>query len=222
MWAGLLAGAYVCMMSVSGSLLVFRVRLETNPGSRLSTLVEWLVNVHENLLLGMRGEAIVGVGAICFTLLCVTGAIVWWPGIAHWRRSLTIHREQNFARFNWDLHNALGFWCFAFICLWGISGIYFAFPDPFNALVDFLQPAGASTQLGLGDLALQWLSNLHFGRFNLFTEILWSITGLVPAALVFSGLFMYGHRIFIRKGESFRSSGGPKGAGLASGPTLTL
>jgi uncharacterized iron-regulated membrane protein len=47
---------------------------------------------------------------------------------------------------------------------------------------------------------LQWLSNLHFGRFNLFTEVLWSALGLVPAVLSFTGVFMCCHRIFVRKG----------------------
>ena len=200
LWAGMLAGIYVFVMSISGSAIVFRNQLETNPHSRSFRVVEWFVDLHENLLSGMVGRAVNGFGAICLTLLCLTGAIIWWPGIAHWRRSLTVNLKASFARVNWDLHNALGFWCFLFVLLWGVSGIYFAFPDRFNAVVDFFEPPSATGKLRFGDLVLLWLSNLHIGRFNGITETLWTVLGLVPAALSFTGSFMCCHRIFIRKG----------------------
>jgi uncharacterized iron-regulated membrane protein len=158
------------------------------------------VELHANLQFGIAGRAVNGVGAVCLTLLCLTGAIIWWPGIAHWRRSLTVNWKSSFARVNWDLHNTLGFWCFLFVILWGISGIYFAFPQPFNGVVDLFQPPSAGDKLQLGDLALLWLSNLHFGRFDWFTEALWTVLGLVPAALSFTGIFMCCHRLFVRKG----------------------
>lgn len=202
LWAGMLAGLYVFVMSVSGSIIVFRNQLEGagDPQSGVVRAVEWLVDLHENLQFGMAGRAATGVGGICLTLLCLTGAFIWWPGIAHWRRSLTIDWKSSFARVNWDLHNTLGFWCFLFVTLWGVSGIYFAFPQPFNAAVDLLQPRGAGGKLQLGDVALLWLSNLHFGRFNWFTEALWLVLGLVPTALSFTGTFMCCHRLFVRKG----------------------
>jgi len=202
LWAGMIAGVYIFVMSVSGSAIVYRDALEGsgNPRSSVVRLVEWLVDLHENLFLGMMGRAMNSVGATFLTLLCLTGAILWWPGIAHWRRSLSVNWRSSFARINWDLHNALGFWCFLFVILWGVSGIYFAFPQPFNALVDFLQPPGTSDKLQFGDLALLWLSNLHFGRFRWFTEGLWTVVGLVPAVLSFTGVFMCCHRLFVRKG----------------------
>ncbi len=89
---------------------------------------------------------------------------------------------------------------FLFVLLWGISGIYFAFPGVFNALVGFLQSPSAGGKLQFGDLALVWLSNLHFGRFGWFTEALWTLVGLVPAVLSFTGVFMCCHRLLVRKG----------------------
>jgi uncharacterized iron-regulated membrane protein len=202
----MLAGLYILVMSISGSMIVFRNGLEGSGDqqSKLAPVVEWLVNLHDNLLLGMTGRTVNGIGAICLTLLCLTGAILWWPGIAHWRRSLSVTWRLSFARLNWDLHNALGFWCLLFVLLWGISGIYFAFPQPFNALVDFLQTTGKSNKVEFGELALFWLSNLHFGRFGWFVEALWTVLGLVPAILSFTGIFMCCHRLFVRKGASFR------------------
>ena len=40
----------------------------------------------------------------------------------------------HFGRFSWDLHSALGFWCFLFVLMWGISGFYLCFPQPVNAI----------------------------------------------------------------------------------------
>ena len=200
LWLGMVAGLYILVMSVSGSIIVFRNDLESNPESSVFRVVEWLVDLHENLLFGMTGRRVNGVGAICLTLLCLTGAILWWPGIMHWRRSLSVNWRSSFARLNWDLHNALGFWCFFFVAVWGISGTYFSFPQAFNTLVDFLDSPGTYSKLPLGDLALLWLSNLHFGRFGWFAEALWTVLGLVPAVLSFTGVFMCCHRLLVRKG----------------------
>lgn len=201
LWAGMVASLYLFAMSVSGSMIVFRNELEgsANPNSRLFHMVEWLVDFHTNLLSGDTGRRLNGIGAICFTLLCLTGVVIWWPGIAHWRRSLSVNWRSSFARINWDLHNTLGFWCFLFLMMWGISGIYFSFPQVFNAIADLL-PAGPANKASFGDEVLLWLSNLHFGRFDVLTEALWTLLGLVPAVLAFTGMFMCCHRLLVRKG----------------------
>jgi uncharacterized iron-regulated membrane protein len=201
LWVGMTASVYLFCMSISGSAIVFRNELEVsaNPNSRVFRAVEWLVDFHGNLLLGDTGRWLNGMGAISLTLLGLTGLVIWWPGIAHWRRSLTVNWRSSFARINWDLHNLLGFWCFLFVMMWGISGIYFCFPQPFSSIVYILSREG-SAKLAFGDLALMSLSSAHFGRLNLWTEALWALLGLVPAVLAFTGLFMCCHRLFVRKG----------------------
>jgi uncharacterized iron-regulated membrane protein len=187
LWVGAGAAAYILLMSISGSVIVYRNELS----KRFS--IEWLVNLHENLLAGSTGRFLNGIGAICLTLLCLTGAVIWWPGVKNWRRSLTVSWRAHFARINWDLHSAAGFWCFFFILLWGISGTYFSFPHLFDALF-ILDPADHFTDQGLF-----WLSQLHFGRFGWFTEALWSLLGLVPAVLAFSGIFICCRRMIYKK-----------------------
>ena len=206
LWFGMLVGLYIFIMSLTGSMIVFRNELEgsSNHPSRLVPLIEWLVDFHDNLLLGTTGRTANGIGGICLTLLCLTGTILWWPGIEHWRRSLRVNLKASFARLNWDLHNVLGFCGFVFIIVWGISGIYFAFPERFNSLVDALEPPGTSNSLQFGQLIISWFSNLHFGRFGRVLESLWVALGLVPAILSFTGAFMCCHRIFARKGVSLR------------------
>jgi uncharacterized iron-regulated membrane protein len=187
LWLGAGVGLYILVMGVSGSMIVFRNQLSR----RFS--IEWFVNLHANLLSGSTGRLVNGLGAICVTSLCLTGAVIWWPGIKNWRRSLTVNWRANFARINWDLHSALGFWCFFFILMWGISGIYFSFPKIFNALL-LLDPADHFTDQGLF-----WLSELHFGRFGRLTEALWTVLGLVPAVLAFTGVFICCRRMIFKK-----------------------
>ena len=48
------------------------------------------------------------------TVLVATGAVVWWPGVSRWKRSLFIRSSAGWRRLNWDLHSALGFWFFSY------------------------------------------------------------------------------------------------------------
>jgi uncharacterized iron-regulated membrane protein len=100
----------------------------------------WLLDLHVNLLSGPKGRLVNGMAAILVTLLSVTGAVIWWPGIKNWRRSLTINLKSNWKRINWDLHSAVGFWTFAFFFMWSFTGIYLVFPKPFDALINRLAP----------------------------------------------------------------------------------
>jgi len=142
--------------------------------------VQWMVDLHDNLLAGQTGRWWNGVGAILVTILALSGMFLWWPGVKNWRRSTTIQWRARFPRFNWDTHSAVGFWLSLMILMWGVSGIYFAFPEPFNAF--------------FGDTTLGWLARLHFGRMGRVTEILWTILGLAPAALFITGLLMWWNR----------------------------
>ena len=67
-WMGMGAAVYVLLMSISGSMIVYRNELST----RFS--IEWIVNLHENLLSGSTGRLVNGIGAICVTSLCLTGS----------------------------------------------------------------------------------------------------------------------------------------------------
>ena len=187
LWAGAISSMYVFVMSISGSIIVYRNVLS----KRLS--IEWLVKLHSNLLSGSTGRIVNGIGGIGLTLLCLTGAVIWWPGIQHWRRSMTVNWRAHFARISWDLHSAMGFWILPFVLVWGLSGIYFAFPAVANPL--FL----LDTSDRFVDQGLFWLSQLHFGRFGWFTEIVWSVVGLAPAILAFTGVFICCRRLMFRK-----------------------
>ena len=99
----------------------------------------WLVTLHDDLLLtaDQRGRFWNGIGSMLVTVLCITGAIVWWPGIRFWRRAVSIKRNASWKRLNFDLHSALGFWFFSIIFIWALSGIYLAMPNGFMDVVNW-------------------------------------------------------------------------------------
>jgi uncharacterized iron-regulated membrane protein len=182
-WIGALAGVYMMLMSITGSVVVYRNELSG------WNAIGWLVSLHTNLLAGSMGRFVNGIGGGSLTLLSFTGAIIWWPGVKYWRRSLQVSWRAHVPRINWDLHSAFGFWCLPFLFLWGISGLYFAFPQVVSILLA-LDPSDRFTDRGLF-----WLSALHFGRFNWFTKALWALLGLVPGALAFTGTFICCRRV---------------------------
>jgi uncharacterized iron-regulated membrane protein len=191
LWVGVGVGLYIVLMSITGSLIVYRNELERVRS--LVSSVEWIVDLHENLLFGAKGRFVNGIGAICVISLCLTGAVIWWPGISNWRRALTVNWRALFARFTWDLHSALGFWSFLFVLMWGVSGFYFCFPQTVNVLSGFVDPNDKHT-----DRVLGWLSMAHFGRFDWFTEALWVLLGLVPALLSATGVFLCCRRMIYK------------------------
>lgn len=160
-------------------------------------VVAWLVNLHDDLLGGATGRVLNGVGALLLTILCLTGAVIWWPGLKKWRRSLVVEWAANWKRVNWDLHSAIGFWSFAFVFMWAVSGVYLVFPAPFMALVDYLQPLDESSlDPRSGDVALRWLARLHFGRFAGWpVKAIFVVLGLVPAGLFVTGALMWWTRV---------------------------
>jgi uncharacterized iron-regulated membrane protein len=183
LWLGIAIGLYIFIISMSGSLIVFRRELDRTlcPASCEPALVTWMAEFHDHLGGGRTGLLVNGLGAVAITVMCVTGAVIWWPGRTRWRRSLTLHRGVDARRFIWDLHNVLGFWLLLPILLWSLTGIYFAFPNPFNVL---------------GDDAIAWLVRLHFGRaFGPSVEALWVVLGLIPCAVVVTGALMWWNRV---------------------------
>ncbi len=159
--------------------------------------VLWLVDLHDNLLVAKTGRLLNAAGGIVTVLLGVTGAVIWWPGIDAWRRSLSFRWNTNPKGFNWTVHSALGFWSLGLFLMWAISGIYLSIPGIFNAAVDFLEPLnGSRTTLRFGDRVLYWLAQAHFGRFaGIWVKLIWTVLGLIPAVLFVTGALMWWTRV---------------------------
>jgi uncharacterized iron-regulated membrane protein len=189
---------------------------ETRP--RGVRVIDWLVSLHDDLLGGMNGRIVNGVGAILLLLLCISGAVIWWQGAKKWARGLTVRWRGGWQRINWDLHSAVGFWAFVAVLVWAISGIYLVFPHPFGAIVDFFEPGDPNSLLPRhGDVALEWLAKLHFGRFaGIKTKWTWAILGVIPPVLFITGAVMWWNRVLSRT-YSGRDSSNEQRAGRIRG-----
>ena len=165
----------------------------------------WTVRLHDELLLDRPdGPWWNGLLSLIFTLLVITGLVVWWPGVTRWKRSLGVKWNAGWRRFNWDLHSALGFWLFLFMLMWGVSGWYLGMPEPLTDLVEhFSDPDGVYGERP-GDIALAWLSRLHFGRWRSpgwgpWLKATWAVAGVVPALMLVTGVVMWWNRKIRRR-----------------------
>ncbi len=153
--------------------------------------VEWVVDLHDNLLGGERGRAVNGIGATLFFLLALSGALLWWPGKGRWTESLLTGWPDKTRRFAQRLHVSFGFWSLPIVLVWGLTAIYFAFPDPFIWTVDAFG-GDASDPSRPADVALRTVVYWHFGRFGGMTgRLIWVVIGLIPAVLFVTGFIMW-------------------------------
>jgi uncharacterized iron-regulated membrane protein len=169
----------------------------------------WLLDFHDNLLGGETGRRVNGIGAVLVLVLCLTGAVIWWPGSRNWRRSLTVTLQPGAKRITWRLHSALGFWLFIFVVLWGTTGVYLSFPSTFAAFFDAIQPYDdANPAERTVDRIQYWLAYLHFGRLggrgipwcgrglcDSITKAMWATAGLVGPVMFVTGALMWWNRV---------------------------
>jgi uncharacterized iron-regulated membrane protein len=168
------------------------------PDPAMIRFLIWSTSLHDDLLNGDEGRKVNGAGAIFLTILCATGLVIWWPGVANWRRSLTVDLKSNWKLFNWNLHSAAGFWSFVLVLMWAISGVYLAFPTPFQDVIDYFEPLDEANpqQARIGDEFLRWITRLHFGRFGGWpTKALWTALGILPFLLFVTGAVMWWNRV---------------------------
>lgn len=135
--------AYVMLAPAKGKFDRSRIRMDYfNPytGEILGeeSIIEgplgWIANLHYFLFAGEPGLVVNGIMAVGFLLLCVTGIVLWWPGIKRWASALILKKRSNWKRLNWDLHAVTGFWCSIGLGVLAFTGIYFAFPIPISLI----------------------------------------------------------------------------------------
>ncbi len=216
LWTGIAIGLYLVLISLTGAILVFRLELflKDDAGRSIgdSAFITWLLDLHDNLLAGETGRAVNGVGAVLLLVLAITGAIIWWPGIRTWRRSLFVDMRATWKRLNWNLHSVLGMWFLVFVLIWGVTGLYLSFPQIFNAAADYVDPMDYTSDDGrVSDRILYWLAYGHFGRFvrripgcgvgcDLTLKTVWAGAALVPPVMVITGVIMWWNRV-LRRGN---------------------
>ena len=191
-WLGVGFGLYLLIISVSGSAVILRPEFHRwfEPGF-FTAGMEWLVALHDHLFLQRTGRLINGVGGALLTLMVISGLPLWWPRRGRWRNALLYRPARPWL---FQLHAVTGFWAAFLLLAWGITGIYFAFPGPFDALIDLLDDDLLDFERPEGFLLL--LIDLHFGRFGgLAGRLAWMLVGLLPAMIFITGLCLWLRRL---------------------------
>lgn len=198
-WIAVSLGLYIVVLSVSGSAIVFRRDFyrwhlsSTHP--HFMRAIEWLVDLHDNLLARSTGRILNGVGGMLVILLVVTGLVIWWPG---WRRvgtSLRLGKPEASRRFSRQLHNVLGVVSCLLLLTWAVTAVYFAFPELFERSIDFFDNDLDDLHRP-GEAALLGLIKLHFGRFGgLGVRVSWVLLGLLPVVLFITGFVLWWGRV---------------------------
>jgi uncharacterized iron-regulated membrane protein len=104
--------------------------------------VDWLFDLHRNLLAGHRGTTLLGIAALLWTLDCCVGFALtlprrgrasallpahtprrgWWQ---RWRTAWTVKRGAASQRMTFDLHRAAGLWVWPMLIVLAWSGVAF-------------------------------------------------------------------------------------------------
>jgi len=98
-------------------------------GGAVSDFFLTMMKLHRWLLIeGDTGKMIVGVATIIFTLLCISGLIIWFPKkLKNWKQGLKLKLSGNWKRTNHDLHNTLGFYSLIFLLIMSLTGLCWSF-----------------------------------------------------------------------------------------------
>lgn len=113
-----------------------RAHLDPYSGDVLASFIPertfsgFLLHLHTSLLVGEHtwGEQLVGVFGILLLLFCITGLILWWPGVMRLHRAFKVRRGRGALVFNYDLHRVIGIVLLIPLLLVAFTGIVLVFP----------------------------------------------------------------------------------------------
>jgi uncharacterized iron-regulated membrane protein len=160
--------------------------------------VEWLANVHDDLLLDNMGRKINGIGGLLFLLMSLSGIILWWQGRARWHEGLQIKRHSN-RKFMWQLHSFIGFWSLLLMVAWGVSGFQIGFPQYMNTVVDWFD--NDLTDFERPNSLLRFFRSVHFGSIGegAWARWGWIIASFLPSLMFISGFVLWWRRVVMRR-----------------------
>lgn len=124
---------------VAGPENAFKNTILLDPGSgeilgERNRIIQFLMNLHFDLLTGKTGRTINGFMAFCLIIIVASGAAVWWRGPSRIKERLVISGFANPVLMRRQIHQCLAFFVLPMLLTWAISALYFAFPRPFEGL----------------------------------------------------------------------------------------
>jgi uncharacterized iron-regulated membrane protein len=94
--------------------------------------LDWVIDLHRNVLAGKTGRKIVGGIGIVWAALAATGLLLWALGGGKWRAWVVLGSSGGSRRFNFNLHRASGLWALLFIAVLSFTGTYLSYPQTFR------------------------------------------------------------------------------------------
>jgi uncharacterized iron-regulated membrane protein len=123
-----------------------------------SSVYGFLVNLHYNLYLGPPGRRLNGWGALLLLIVLTSGVWLWWPAgrvsRERWRGRFLVRRDAGTLRLLDDVHNSVGMYSLAFLLIFTLTALEFAFPNQVRPLLRTLGASGAAAHASGGGLAL--------------------------------------------------------------------
>lgn len=159
--------------------------------------VEWVADIHDDLLLGRTGRQVNGVGGALFLLMTLSGLILWWQGRSRWYEGLII-KPGSSRGLVWQLHSFFGFWALLLMLAWGVSGVQLGFPRQMDSFITWLN--GDPENFSRPAL-LEFFRGVHFARYGEGELARWSwvLVSFVPTLLFISGVIVWWRRVVRRK-----------------------
>lgn len=132
-----------------------RIASDASSGRILGTVqsgwVDWVVDLHRNILAGKPGRATVGAFGVVLFVLSASGLLIWLTGARNWRAWSSAPRQGSTRRFHFELHRVSGLWAYSFLAVISFTGVGLAYPDTLRQVVQALtgKPANARTPKGI-------------------------------------------------------------------------
>lgn len=99
-------------------------------GIATSWPLEWVFNLHENLLVGSIGQTIIGIEGLALIFLAGSGVVYWWPGRKRLRQGFRVKLDAS-ADLRWrTLHRAGGAGISVLLLASALTGVMMVWKDP--------------------------------------------------------------------------------------------
>jgi uncharacterized iron-regulated membrane protein len=96
--------------------------------------LDWIIDLHHNMLSGRPGRRVVGVVGIVLFTASLSGLFLSLLRKPSWKSMITVRTGKPWRRFHYELHRATGLWACAFLTLLSFTGIGLAYPEALRLL----------------------------------------------------------------------------------------
>jgi uncharacterized iron-regulated membrane protein len=86
-----------------------------------------VLRLHRYLCMGETGKIITGISCSIFTILIITGLVLWWPKRNNRKQRFRVKWNASFKRLNWDLHAIFGFYINIFVLMISLTGLVWSY-----------------------------------------------------------------------------------------------